>query len=373
MADTKTEVKEAEALPSSAQPSPFANLSLEHLRKFLEIQRVEFTEDDDVAALVRLAEAVGPQRDLGSIRGLLRRRMREPGHDEGSLGPLFIRFAWHCSGTYDKNKGTGGSDGATMRFPVEQSDPENAGLGKARKVLDEFRDQECPWMSYADIYILAGYVAIEASGGPNIPYCTGRRDFTLEEARAVFGASGCPFGDGAFNPHKSRLPAADLGPDTSLPASAPVHEREKKTIDAIRGTFTRMGFDDKETVCLIVLGHQFGRCHSDVSGYENAWYAFDPTHWNVYSSGLGYLSLYSFSNNLQEVRTAKGKRQWQLRLGGATLMLPADLALKWDADYYTRIKHYDRNRLEFRADAALVWKKLTELGCKHLVPEIRAF
>lgn len=331
--------------------------------------------DDDVATLVHKAEQVGPQRELGPIRSLLRRRLREPGHDEGSLGPLFIRFAWHCSGTYDKSKGTGGSDGATMRFPAEQSDPENAGLGKARKILDTFRDKECPWMSYADIYILAGYVAIEASGGPAIPFCTGRRDFTLEEAQTVFGTSGCPFGDGKFNPCKSRLPAADLGPDPSLPASAPVHLREKKTIDAVRGTFTRMGFEDRETVCLIVLGHQFGRCHPGVSGYENTWYAFDPTHWNVYTNGLGYLSIYGMTDSMEEVRTARGRRQWELDLGGGGtfMMLPADLALKWDANFHSHIRYYDRNRRDFRSDAAKVWKKLTELGCKTLVPEIRSF
>jgi hypothetical protein len=70
---------------------------------------------------------------------------------------------------------------------------------------------------------------------------------------------------------------------------------EQATIDAVRGTFSRLGFGDKETVCLVVLGHQYGRCHLDVSGYENAWYAFDPTHWNTYEYGMGYMSLYEVS------------------------------------------------------------------------------
>jgi len=332
------------------------------------------TEVFDHAALIALAEGVGSQRDLRAVRAALRKRLHDRSHDDGSYGPLFLRFAWHCCGTYDKNTQTGGSDGGTMRFPAEQNDPENAGLPKARRILERFRDEECPWLSYADVFVLAGYVAIEAMGGPTIHFATGRRDFSLQEAQAVHGSSGCPFGDGKHNPHRSRLPPADLGTDLSLPASAPVEEREKKTIDAIRGIFTRMGFDDKETVCLIVLGHQFGRCHPDVSGYEHTWYAFDPTHWNVYGpGGLGYLSIYNFSHNLTQVRTAKGKRQWQTSLGGGTfMMLPADLALQWDPSFNTHVKWYDRHRLEFRADAAKVWKKLTELGCKSLTPELRA-
>ena len=191
----------------------------------------------------------------------------------------------HLSGTYDRHKGTGGSNGSTMRFPAEAQDPENAGFAKAKAALQTVHERH-PEISLADVWVLAGYVAIELSGGPPIPFAYGRSDFTLEQAIAVHGASGCPFGDGkATNPNGSRLPSADLGPDPEAPRECPMHVKEKPTIDAIRGVFQRLGFNDKETVCLIVLGHQFGRCHPDVSGNEFPWYSFDPAHWNVYANG----------------------------------------------------------------------------------------
>ena len=118
------------------------------------------------------------------------------------------------------------------------------------------------------MFILAGYCAIEATGGPRIRFASGRVDYDLETAVARNGTkTGCPFGDGKFNPSGSRLPAADLGVNTRAPRGCPMHVKEQPTIDAIRGTFARMGFGDKEAVLLIILGHQFGRCHPHLSGY----------------------------------------------------------------------------------------------------------
>lgn len=104
-------------------------------------------------------------------------------------------------------------------------------------------------------------------GGPAIPFATGRVDLPLDEAQARYGPSGCPFGDGAQgNPHGSRLPAADLGLALKCPRKAAASERERPTIEHIRATFDRLGMSDRETVALIILGHQFGRCHLEVGG-----------------------------------------------------------------------------------------------------------
>merc|ERR1719446_1710486 len=157
--------------------------------------------------------------DLSDVRKDLRDSLYCKGHDDGSYAPLLIRFAWHCCGTYDKESQTGGSNGATMRFEAEANDSENAGLHKAKNLLAPIHERH-PWLSLADLWILAGYVAIEATGGPRIRFAYGRKDFTKEEAIAIYGKSGCPFGDGKFNPNGSRLPAADLGPDKSVPVSA---------------------------------------------------------------------------------------------------------------------------------------------------------
>jgi catalase (peroxidase I) len=229
-------------------------------------------------------------------------------------------------------------------------------------------------LSKADLYVLAGYVAIEVMGGPSIPFGIGRKDYTVFEAEEVHGATGCPFGDGKEgNPHGSRLPAADLGSDPGCPMKAGVAEREAATIKHIRATFTRLTMSDRETVALIVLGHQFGRCHLESSGFDGPWYAFDPTHWNVYENGLGYLSLYEMGlarGGLHETTTAKGNRQYELTIGWAQekfMMLPADAALWWDPAFRKEIQRYDRNRLAFRHEASAAWKKLTELGCEGLL------
>lgn len=309
-------------------------------------------------------------RDLTAVRKEIASIMIDHNHDDGSYAPLFIRFAWHCSGTYDKKTNTGGSNGGTMRFAAEQADPENAGLGKARALLEPIKKQHS-WMSYADLYILAGYVAIEFAGGPFIPFAYGRKDWTNDEATERYGPSKCPFGDASKttgangNPCGSRLPAADLGADEAAEkAGKEMSEQEKKTIAHVRATFTRMGFDDRETVLLIVLGHQFGRCHPDVSGFEDAWYAFDPAHWNVYEHGLGYMSIYTMLSKFREVETKAGKRQYSSNLmGGRWMMLITDMALYWDKEYKQWIQYYDRRRKEFKKEACLAWRKLTELGC----------
>ena len=213
-------------------------------------------------------ESTSSKVDLTTVRRELAESLRDRTHDDGSLGPLVLRFAWHNAGTWDKDKRTGGTNGCTMRFPTERADPENAGFDKAVAILEKVHSRHS-YLSKADLYALAGTVAVEAMGGPAIPFQTGRQDWSEAQAIERNGPSGCPFGDGANNPCGSRLPAADLGPATDAPRGCPMHVREKPTIDAIRGTFIRLGFNAKETVCLIVLGHQFGRCHPDVSGFEH--------------------------------------------------------------------------------------------------------
>uniref|UniRef100_A0A0D3KYZ8 Plant heme peroxidase family profile domain-containing protein n=1 Tax=Emiliania huxleyi (strain CCMP1516) TaxID=280463 RepID=A0A0D3KYZ8_EMIH1 len=239
-----------------------------------------------------------------------------------------MRYAWHASGTYDRHTRTGGSNGGTMRFETERADPENAGFSKAHALAVKAL---FPALSMADIIILAGHVAIEHTGGPAVPFSYGRRDF-----------GGCA-------------------------ASASMAEKESPTIDAMRGTFDRLGFDDKETVALIVLGHQYGRCHGDASGFEGAW-----------REGLGYPSAYTHGvarggyRLSPGVLAARNQRQYEMDFGGGEpfMMLVSDMCLWYDEEYRRHLLHYDSHRSEFRRDAALAWKKLTELGCAGtLVPE----
>jgi len=342
--------------------------------------------------------------DLTAVRNAIHSVLQDPSHDDGSYSPLLIRFAWHICGTFDKESNTGGSNGATMRFYAEANDPENAGFEKAKALLAPIHER-FPWLSLADLWVLAGYVAIEATGGPHIRFASGRRDFTEDEAVAIYGKSGCPFGDGKFNPHGSRLPAADLGPNERVPASAPICQREAPTINAMRSTFNRMGMSDRETVALIMLGHQYGRCHREVSGYEGAWWAANPTKWNSDGMGAMYCAVrYDWeyeenpcagarpmnpkerwprlapANRLQGLSwteavrphpiLAPGKRQYDDTGNGRHLMmLISDMCLVWDPEYKKHLHRYGQDRKAFRLDCMAAWKKLTELGCHGLLTE----
>ena len=282
---------------------------------------------------------VPEQLSFVKVREDIAKSLHDSAHDDGSYTPLLIRFAWHSSGTYDEETNTGGSDGGTIWREVEAADPENAGLDKARAWLRRLHARHC-WMTMADLAILAAYVAIEASGGPHIPFAYGRQDFTDEQAVRRHGPSGCPFGDGKYNPNGSRLPSADLGP-AQCPHGASPAQREKPTIDAIRGTFSRLGFDDKATVNLIILGHQYGRCHPEVSGYEHPWYVFGPSEWNVYGpGGLGYISIYGMLQNFAERISSGGKRQFNFQMGRGEpfMMLVSDMALWWDSHFRKHVR-----------------------------------
>ena len=164
-----------------------------------------------------------------------------------------------------------------MRFGSEKCDPENVGLNKARDFLKPIKKKYSE-ISYADLWILASYVAIEHTGGPKIDFVQGRIDAP--------DGSFCPFGDGKFNPNMSRLPSPDLGKSISATNSCPIKVTEQPTIDGMRSTFNRMGLNDREITALLCGGHLYGRCHPDKTGYAGAWVS-EPTKFsNEYASDL---------------------------------------------------------------------------------------
>ncbi|KAL8279863.1 hypothetical protein RQP46_007713 [Phenoliferia psychrophenolica] len=155
------------------------------------------------------------QQDYSEVKKAILGVLAQPGYDDGSAGPVLVRLAWHASGTYDLKTNTGGSDGAGMRYEMEGGDPANAGLQHARVFLEPIKAQ-FPWISYADLWTLAGVVAIEAMGGPVIPWKAGRTDF----------------------PDESKCPPNGRLPDAS------------QASDHLRDVFYRMGFNDQEIVAL---------------------------------------------------------------------------------------------------------------------------
>jgi hypothetical protein len=125
---------------------------------------------------VEAAEEKKKEVDLKAVKKDILAIIENLDYDDGSYGPLFIRLAWHASGTYDKTKKTGGSNGAGMRFAPESDWGANAGLGIARGLLEKVK-QKHPEISYSDLWIYAGYVALESMGGPTIPMRLGRVDY----------------------------------------------------------------------------------------------------------------------------------------------------------------------------------------------------
>ncbi|KAL2919103.1 heme peroxidase [Polyrhizophydium stewartii] len=239
-------------------------------------------------------------------------------YDDGSYGPVLVRLAWHAAGTYDKNTGTGGSNGATMRFNPESAHGANAGLSVARDLLEPIK-KRFPQISYSDLWSLAGVVAIQEMGGPTIPWRPGRKDADTSAA---------------------------CTPDGRLPDASQAH-------DHLRNIFYRMGFNDQEIVAL-AGAHALGRCHTDRSGYEGPW-TFSPT---TFSNSYFKLLL---SERWVDKKWS-GPKQAVDKATGSLMMLPADLALINDRVFKKHVAEYAKDENKFFADFAAAFKKLEELG-----------
>ena len=184
--------------------------------------------------------AVHTTTDYQAIYDAIAQRLiDEDEYDDGSYGPVVLRLGWHSSGTYDAATGTGGSNGATMRFDPEGGHAANNGLQNARDFLEPIKAQ-FPWISYADLWTLAAVCAVQEMGGPTVPWRPGRADRDN---------SWCT-------------------PDGRLPDGAKGHGH-------LRAIFGRMGLSDQEIVALSGA-HALGRCHRDRSGFEGPW-TFSPT------------------------------------------------------------------------------------------------
>jgi len=245
--------------------------------------------------------------------------------DDGSLGPVLLRLAWHTSGTWCKKTKTGGSTGATMRFKPESSDEANAGLEKAIAFLEPIKEK-FPEVSYADLWIFSGIVALEEMGGPHVEMRWGRKD--LDE-------------DSEKIPENGRLPDASQGPKH------------------IRDIFYRMGFNDQEIVALVGGGHALGRCHTDRSGYDGPWNFSPTTFSNEYFRVL-------FEEEWKEKKW-RGPKQFEDSTK-KLMMLPTDMAMLDDPDFrkWSEIYYKDSDRL-FK-DFATAFKKLVENGFNDKAP-----
>jgi len=271
-------------------------------------------------ASATLTAMAAPAVDYAAVRKAIEKYIS----DNEDMGPTLVRLAWHASGTYDVNTKTGGSDGATMRFAPESAWGANNGLSGVRDAMAKIKQQH-PGLTYADLWTLAGAVAIEYMGGPKISWRSGRNDAA----------------DGKACPPDGRLPAADKG--------CPAH-----TVQHIRDIFYRQGFNDQEIVAL-VGAHALGRCHTNASGYTGPWTRSPTTFSNSYFKEL--------LDNTWTLKKWSGPDQFEDPTGDL-MMLPGDMAIIWDKKFREwAVKYRDDEELFFKHFAA-AWTKLTENGVK---------
>jgi catalase (peroxidase I) len=231
---------------------------------------------------------------------------------------MAIRLAWHASGTFKKEDGTGGSDGAGMRFEPEATDGANAGLDIMRSILKPV-NENFPNLSIADVWTRAGAHACEFAGGPKIPFNYGRTDAS----------------DGSKCPANGRLPDASQG------------------AEHLRDVFYRMGFDDRGIVALSGA-HTLGRCHKTRSGYDGPW-TKDPLKFDN-----------SYFVNLMTLEWTP--RQWEGPMqyedpSKQYMMLPTDLALKTDDAFRPIAQEYADSEAKFFEDFAKYFGQLIAAGC----------
>lgn len=243
--------------------------------------------------------------------------------DNGSYGPILVRFAWHNSGTYNQHDHSitkGGSYPATMRYEKEQKDPENAGLMSAKKFLESI-GEKYPELSHGDLWTLGGVAAVQEMEGPKIPWRPGRKDQ----------------GEECIPPYH-RLPDA-----------------HQTTGDYVRSVFhDRLGFTDKEMVCLIGVGHAIGECHRHSSGFDGPW-TFSPT---MITNEFYKLLL----DGDWEFKKWDGPKQYTDVKTKSLMMLPTDMTLKTDPTFRKYAREYADDSDKCMKDFSSAFSRLLERG-----------
>ncbi|MFF2481370.1 catalase/peroxidase HPI [Paenibacillus sp. NPDC058071] len=340
--------------------------------------------------------------------------------DYGHYGPFFIRMAWHSAGTYRTGDGRGGGGSGSQRFAPLNSWPDNGNLDKARRLLWPIKQKYGNRISWADLFILTGNVAIESMGGKTFGFGGGREDVWHPEEDIYWGAEKEWLGDKRYTGDRdleNPLAAVQMGliyvnPEGPNGKPDPVGSGRD-----IRETFGRMGMTDEETVALVAGGHTFGKAHGAgdaahvgpepeaapieaqglgwisthgsgkgrdaiTSGIEGAWTA-NPTQWDN-----GFFDLL-FGYEWELTKSPAGAHQWKpvnpaaehlapdaedASIRVTTIMTTADMALRLDPAYEKISRRFHQNPDEFADAFARAWFKLThrDMGprARYLGPEV---
>ena len=340
--------------------------------------------------------------------------------DYGHYGPFFIRLTWHAAGTYRSTDGRGGGGTGAQRFAPLNSWPDNGNLDKARRLLWPVKEKYGNKISWADLLILAGNVAIESMGGKTYGFSGGRPDIWAPEEDILWGVEEQWLENTRYKGEReldNPLAAVQMGliyvnpqgPDANPDPMASAHD--------IRTTFGRMAMNDYETVALVAGGHTFGKCHGAgdaelvqaepegapieqmgfgwtnahgsgigqdtiTSGLEGAW-TTNPIQWDN-----GYFELL-FKYDWELGKSPAGAYQWYAKdqkeedmapsahdpsKKEPTIMATTDIALKTDPSYKKISEHFLNNPDEFADAFAKAWFKLLhrDMGPKsnYMGPEV---
>jgi catalase-peroxidase len=332
--------------------------------------------------------------------------------DYGHYGPFFIRMAWHAAGTYRIFDGRGGARSGEQRFAPLNSWPDNGNLDKARRLLWPVKQKYGRKLSWADLMILAGNVAIQDMGGPIFGFGGGRED-VWEPQPIDWGPESTWLGDERYSGERelaNPFGAVQMGLIYVNPEGPNGNPDPVKSGRDIRDTFGRMAMNDYETVALVAGGHTFGKAHGagDVqhvgrepeganieelglgwsstfesgkaehaitSGIEGAWKS-TPITWD-----MGYFETL-FGNEWELTKSPAGAQQWKPK-GDASrnvpdahikgklhqpMMTTADMAMRMDPAYEKISRHFMANPAEFADAFARAWFKLTH---RDMGPKVR--
>jgi len=248
--------------------------------------------------------------------------------DYGHYGPLFIRMSWHAAGTYRVGDGRGGGGTGNQRFAPLNSWPDNVNLDKARRLLWPIKKKYGNKISWADLLVLAGNVAIESMGGPVIGFGGGREDIWHPEEDVYWGSEKEWLTSTRHSGEReleNPLAATEMGLIYVNPEGPDGKPDPVKAAHDIRVTFSRMGMNDEETVALIAGGHTFGKAH----GAGPATHVGpEPEAAPIEAQGLGWLSTYGKGHGRDTIGSG---------LEGAWTPTPT----KWDMSYFDMLFGYD--------------------------------
>ncbi|MGB7405624.1 MAG: catalase/peroxidase HPI [Pacificimonas sp.] len=344
--------------------------------------------------------------------------------DYGHYGPFFIRMAWHAAGTYRTADGRGGASSGAQRFAPLNSWPDNANLDKARRLLWPIKQKYGRALSWADLLILTGNVAIESMGGPVFGFGGGREDIYAAEKDVYWGTEENWVADEETritdeSALENPLAAIQMGLIYVNPEGPGGNPDPAQSARDIRETFARMGMNDEETVALTAGGHTFGKCHG---AGDARLVGVEPEGEDIAAQGLGWHSEHEsgvgghaitsglegpwtatpiswdgdyfeqlLGNDYELVESPAGAKQWQPKDPEAagmapnahdlskrvpTMMTTADMAMKVDPAYLEISKRFRDDHEGFKDAFARAWFKLChrDMGPKarYLGPEVPA-